>query len=170
MTTDQIETIKKHIHLTDREIGEKIGMSGMSVYLARKRHGLHKDYRPRRKDGDIVVRQSGKYKSKFIRLAPSQWMPYARYVWLQHHGELIGGQSISFRDGNPLNCDITNLQIRGQRTRGQRKPDKRQEIKTTGKRHKDVFNGRVFECKRCGRVSRGHDEFPAMMFTTGVCK
>ena len=35
--------------------------------------------------------------------------PYAQYVWEQHYGEMPAKHKIIYKDGNKLNCDISNL-------------------------------------------------------------
>jgi len=37
--------------------------------------------------------------------------PKNRYLWEQHNGKIPTGHNIQYRDGNPLNCDISNLYI-----------------------------------------------------------
>ena len=34
-----------------------------------------------------------------------------RAVWVEHHGEIPDGMMVSFRDSDPLNCDIDNLML-----------------------------------------------------------
>lgn len=34
-----------------------------------------------------------------------------RYVWEQHNGPIPAGMAVVFKDGNPLNCDIGNLEL-----------------------------------------------------------
>ncbi len=34
-----------------------------------------------------------------------------RYVWMQHNGPVPEGMCVSFKDGNRLNCDISNLML-----------------------------------------------------------
>lgn len=40
---------------------------------------------------------------------PNVWVRKQRHVWQQHHGKIPPGHNIQFKDGNPLNCDISNL-------------------------------------------------------------
>ena len=45
-----------------------------------------------------------------IKIAePNQWTFKHRLVWEQHHGPIPENTNIVFKDGNPLNCDIDNL-------------------------------------------------------------
>lgn len=39
------------------------------------------------------------------------WRQKHQVVWEEHHGEVPRGYRISFRDGNPLNCEIDNLYL-----------------------------------------------------------
>ena len=65
-------------------------------------------------DGAIVIRHVHQDRNekpyKWIRLSLGVWMSYQRYIWQQHHGKIPAGTKIIFRDGNTLNCDISNLQ------------------------------------------------------------
>ena len=63
-------------------------------------------------DGAIRIRKdkSGRL-YKFIRIRKSVWVEYHRYIWEKHNGEIKNGKIISFKDGDTLNCDITNLEI-----------------------------------------------------------
>ena len=48
----------------------------------------------------------------FIKIADDKKMVLKhRHVWQQHHGEIPRGMLVVFRDGNRLNCDISNLQL-----------------------------------------------------------
>ncbi len=161
MTEANLAYIKQNTHLTDKEIAAKIGRCVMTVYFARKANGLMKQQK--RQDGDIAIRTTGGKKRKFIRIAPCKWMLYSRYVWQQHHGELPKGR-LMFKDGDTLNCDISNLEPE------RVKPKKQVKVKKdTGVRHKDIFNGREFKCQRCGRTTRGDKEFPAFNYKTKGC-
>ncbi|MDR2385833.1 MAG: HNH endonuclease [Tannerella sp.] len=70
----------------------------------------HKPYQTKY-DGAITVR-TGKWgkKYKVIRLSAGKWEVLSRYLWKQHHGAIPEGYNIVFRDGNPLNCVIENLE------------------------------------------------------------
>lgn len=48
----------------------------------------------------------------FIKVAePNVWIPNARYVWEQSNGPIPAGYAIHHIDHNPLNDDITNLEL-----------------------------------------------------------
>lgn len=38
-------------------------------------------------------------------------IPKHRYVWEQHYGAIPEGAIVTFKDGNPQNCDIANLEL-----------------------------------------------------------
>lgn len=62
-------------------------------------------------DGVVTIRKYGKgYQYKHIRVALGKWVLYQRYVWQQHNGQIPAGSIIVFKDGNSLNCDISNLE------------------------------------------------------------
>lgn len=69
-----------------------------------------------RKDGDISIRidsRSG-LPYKYIRLAKSKWVLLHRHAWQKHHGPIPHGYVVRFKDGNTLNCDLTNLEVLSQ--------------------------------------------------------
>lgn len=48
----------------------------------------------------------------FIKIAEGKPMVLKhRYIWEQHHGQIPEGYTVSFRDGNPQNCNIENLYL-----------------------------------------------------------
>jgi hypothetical protein len=49
-----------------------------------------------------------------IKTAPGarKWVPLHRWNWMQAHGDYpAAGMALIFKDGNRLNCDITNLEL-----------------------------------------------------------
>lgn len=48
---------------------------------------------------------------KYIKIAKGHWELLHRYVWSQAHGPISRGMVIAFKDGNSLNCDISNLEM-----------------------------------------------------------
>lgn len=58
--------------------------------------------------GTIVVTKG--YKK--IKLAdPRTWEYLHRKIWTDHHGEIPDGYAVVFKDADPLNCDISNLEM-----------------------------------------------------------
>ena len=48
----------------------------------------------------------------YIKISDGNWQYLKRYVYEQHHGvKLTSKDVIRFKDGNPLNCDISNLEL-----------------------------------------------------------
>ncbi len=62
-------------------------------------------------DGAIRLRSNRYY---YIRLAKGVWKLYSRHVWEKQNGPIPAGMYITFMDGNPLNCHISNLQLSSQ--------------------------------------------------------
>jgi hypothetical protein len=62
-------------------------------------------------DGAITIRYHKKYGQyyKWIRIGLAKWVAYHRYLWEQAHGPIPAGHNIQFRDGDTLNCDLSNL-------------------------------------------------------------
>ena len=59
-------------------------------------------------DGCISVRADG---YKYIRLELKKWVLYHRYLWEQTYGPIPPGMILVFKDRNPLNCDLDNLEL-----------------------------------------------------------
>ena len=62
------------------------------------------------KNGRIVVKVSNLPTTRGMKDRGLNWMDKGRYVWEQHYGEIPKGYNIIYLDGNPLNCDISNLE------------------------------------------------------------
>lgn len=63
--------------------------------------------------GHISVRmykRAGKAR-KMIKIATGRWMLLNRYIWEQAHGSIPKGMMIMHKDGDALNCDISNLSL-----------------------------------------------------------
>lgn len=63
--------------------------------------------------GTIVVNVDG-YKLRKKSMTGDlwdRWEPLHRAVWEEHNGPIPPGMIVSFRDSNPLNCDIDNLML-----------------------------------------------------------
>ena len=50
-------------------------------------------------------------KYKFIRISLSKWMPLHRYNWEHKNEPIAKGLKLIFKDGNTMNCDISNLEL-----------------------------------------------------------
>jgi len=62
--------------------------------------------------GKIVIRQKkdGSERYKYICLAVGKWMLYHQYIWRKYHGDIPSGMVIRFKDGDSMNCEISNLE------------------------------------------------------------
>ena len=67
--------------------------------------------------GTINVRadSSGRF-YQYVKIKDSHWELLQRHVWMQANGEIPKGCVINFIDGNYLNCELSNLQVK---TRGE---------------------------------------------------
>jgi hypothetical protein len=67
------------------------------------------------KDGDITIRMDHKKRGgkayKYIRLALAKWYPLHQYLWEKMNGKLPKGHCLWFRDGNTMNCELSNLEL-----------------------------------------------------------
>ena len=65
-------------------------------------------------DGDIVIRQSHKKRNyppyKWIRISKSNWKMLHVYNWEKVHGPVPKNHIIIFKNGDTMNCDISNLE------------------------------------------------------------
>ena len=63
--------------------------------------------------GAIVVNSEG-YKIRKKQMEGTLWERWEmlhRAVWVEHNGPIPEGMFVSFKDGNKLNCDISNLML-----------------------------------------------------------
>lgn len=70
-------------------------------------------------DGRIWVKVSDLPTKRTDKNHLANWMPKGRLVWEQHHGKIPEGHNIVFLDGDPLNCDISNLECTTNSIQGQ---------------------------------------------------
>lgn len=61
-------------------------------------------------NGRIRVKVSNLPTSRETKDHSLNWKDKGRLVWEQHHGKIPEGHNIVFLDGNPLNCDLSNLE------------------------------------------------------------
>jgi hypothetical protein len=63
-------------------------------------------------DGTIRTRKNHRgEKQNFIRLSLSKWQELQRYNWEQVYGPIEKGMVLRSRDGNILNCDVSNWEL-----------------------------------------------------------
>jgi hypothetical protein len=48
---------------------------------------------------------------KWIRISKSKWEALHRYLWEEAHGPVPEGYIVSFKDGDPMNCVLENLEL-----------------------------------------------------------
>lgn len=65
-----------------------------------------------RKDYDISYRKDRRsgITYRFIRLAKSKWVLMHRWIWELQYGAVPKGHLITFRDKDPMNCALDNLE------------------------------------------------------------
>jgi hypothetical protein len=62
-------------------------------------------------NGCITIRTDKRgIKYKFIRIRKAVWLPLQRHIWQQANGKIKRGRKIVFKDGDPMNCNINNLE------------------------------------------------------------
>ena len=64
-------------------------------------------------NGCISLRAKSNTNEKYyyIRISQAKWMFYQRYLWEQKNGSIPEGMLIIFKDKNPLNCVLENLEM-----------------------------------------------------------
>ena len=63
--------------------------------------------------GTVTVAGNG-YKVRKVSMTGSQWERWEllhRAVWEEHNGPIPEGMAVTFRDGDKMNCDISNLML-----------------------------------------------------------
>lgn len=48
---------------------------------------------------------------KWIRIAKGKWVHYHRWLWEQAHGPVPAKHMVIFKDGNTMNCVLSNLEL-----------------------------------------------------------
>lgn len=84
------------------------------VYDKVKHSMFKKRHRPHnwKADGSIVERNDKTGRSYlYFKVKDSHWIFYHNKIWMDHHGPIPEKHIISFKDGNTLNCDISNLEL-----------------------------------------------------------
>ncbi len=96
--------------------GKKVPIQDNAIKTQFKPGNIPANHRP---VGSIVVRsrrnrfkRSGDpVKYQWIKIAePNKWELLHRYLWKKEHGEFPKGKIIVFKNGNPLECCIDNLE------------------------------------------------------------
>lgn len=88
--------------------GKHYNAGGRSVETQFKKGGP----RPRERALGTVysIKEKDGSEYLFIKLAENRTYPYGRYVWEQATGDKVQkSEMIIFKDGNPLNCEFSNL-------------------------------------------------------------
>lgn len=122
-TPNQIRGLKKNLHL--RSNIDTRFLPGSTNKMAWFKKGTHPSPATEFKKGHACynLAQVGDVKPRlddrgkkilWIKTQASgnpfkDWMPYHRYVWEQHNGPIPKDLCIAFLDGDPMNCDISNL-------------------------------------------------------------
>jgi hypothetical protein len=64
-----------------------------------------------KENGFLSTRNSKGFKSIYVRIELSKWIPLSRYLWEQEYGTIPQGHVVSFIDGNWQNCTLENLKL-----------------------------------------------------------
>lgn len=67
------------------------------------------------KNGDIRIRTDHKKRGgksyQYIRLSLGKWHPLHQFLWEKEYGKLPIGHCLWFKDGNTMNCTLSNLEL-----------------------------------------------------------
>lgn len=63
-------------------------------------------------DGVITLRTDNRgIQYKWIRVSLAKWMPLHRHIWEAANGPIPKGKKLVFKDGDTMNCDLSNLEL-----------------------------------------------------------
>lgn len=63
-------------------------------------------------DGAITKRKDNRGVYNYhIRISKGKWVYLSRYIWEQEFGPIPKGMIITYKDGNPMNCVVDNLEM-----------------------------------------------------------
>jgi hypothetical protein len=63
-------------------------------------------------DGTITIRRDKNgIVYKYIRVGVGKWELLQRKIWADAHGKIPEGMLIIFKDGNQMNCELSNLEM-----------------------------------------------------------
>ena len=71
-------------------------------------------------DGAVTTRKFKDRKYYWIRLSLNNWKPLHRYLWEKAYGKIPKGHVVRFKDGDPMNCTLDNLELMNRRKNMQR--------------------------------------------------
>lgn len=71
----------------------------------------HKPHNTKEKDGVITIRKHKGVEYKTIRISEGNWKFLNRHIWEDAHGPIPPGHAICYRDGDPMNCQLSNLEL-----------------------------------------------------------
>lgn len=59
---------------------------------------------------DTSIRHSKGVPCVYLRIALGKWVPLGRHTWESYYGKIPAKHIITFKDDDPLNCDVSNLE------------------------------------------------------------
>lgn len=103
-------------------------------------------------DGEITIRhdhsERGERPYQYIRISEGNWKELHRHLWEQENGPIQKGFNVVFKDGNTMNCVLTNLEIISDRELADRNRDSqypedlRITIRLNNKLKKEIYERR----------------------------
>ena len=78
----------------------------------------------------VSVRTTASARYKYIKLGIKKWIPLQHYNWQQAGNTVPEGYVLCFKDNDPLNCEVSNLELlkRGPHSRPERRGPTAEEI------------------------------------------
>jgi len=128
LNQDTSLTYKELTNLFNQKFGTDLSMSRIQDLMVKrtsvKRSGNKGQFdigaKPKYKVGDEIIKAGYIYVKIADHYIPGKttsedykrnWKRKANIVWEKEHGEIPKGHFLIFLDGNPLNCDISNLYL-----------------------------------------------------------
>lgn len=110
-----IEGGKKNRFTKGHEPANKGKKMPDEIYEKVKHSMFKKGNRPHnwKPNGSIVERIDTPTQTKYLyyKIKDSQWILYHHKIWMDAHGAIPDKHIIRFKDGNQLNCDLSNLEL-----------------------------------------------------------
>ena len=109
-----IEGGKKHRFTKGHTPANKGKKMSPEIYDKVKDTMFKKGNRPMnwKPDGSIVQRQDKTGRIyQYYKVKDSHWILYHNKIWMDHNGPIPPKHIIRFKDGNTMNCDISNLEL-----------------------------------------------------------
>lgn len=87
------------------------GLKGLQIGGVETRFSKGSQPHNTRHDGAISIRVEDGRPYQYIRISKGVWKPLHNHIWINTHGNIPKGMIVVFKDKNPLNCVLENLEL-----------------------------------------------------------